>query len=1624
MGNIATTGVGKMVMLTNHRLRHYAGSELATLDLAVEFKRRGWDVYVGCFELSKSIKKLFDAVEVKWVNLNLELDLSGYYFDLMWGHHFTTFNRCLVNYKINVRQVIYSSLSPYEPLECPPIFANGLPAVFANSHETARQIVAHGVQEKNIYVFENCVPDYYFDKKVNRSGELKKVAIISNHIPEELLLAGELLKSSCEVDCYGFGYNSVLVTPELLSPYDLVVTIGRTVQQCFSCGIPVYCYDRFGGPGFISESNFPASAETNFSGRCCGKKLSAQELVADIFNRYPEAVSRVDSLKIMTFDRYRLSLAVEKALNFMATKPDYSGVPEGMCNTIVRQNKYFESLVPKNMLQAKEIGAAIGSFEDETADIMHCIQDLNGAGSESENFPVRAIAFYLPQFHAIPENDTWWGKGFTEWTNVKEGTPLFEGHYQPHKPGELGYYDLNDVSVLERQAALAKQHGVKGFCFYYYWFDGKRLLEKPVDQLLDHPEIDLPYCLCWANENWTRRWDGGESEILMKQGYSPELDFRFAEDLSRYFKDLRYIKVNGKPLVLVYRTDLIAYVEQRAQAWRRVWRDLGVGEVYLVRVESFKIEDPSAIGFDAACEFFPHQVDFSALFPHPYPQNITDVECRIADYNKLARQFEERPAPSYRRFRGVIPSWDNSARRRKGGATLLVNAEPKRYEEWIGKAIHQTLVEFDGDERLLFINAWNEWAEGCHLEPDVRHGRAYLEATLRAQQKSLRVDVDFERYLKPYQAWLSIRESAHQKELGAVGELNGFVFVIDATSCSRQVVDTTLNSIDALFLLGAKAFVVSPTRLSDSQTWIRCDKFCPSIIEDVASVIPGAWLCVLKGGDQVSGGPFRSFFGEILSRPDIGLAYADEDLVDDRKGRYSPKLKPDFDFDHFLSFDYVGRFIVFKSDDFIKLFYSKSNASSNFLYQYVFSYIDEFGQGRIFHYSDIVFHASSENFNLDLTEARKLIIEEHFQRNSVVASVENGMLLGSFRVMYPRTEQPLVSIIIPTRNQQPMLCRCIESLTTSTAYQNYEILIVDNNSDESDAVKYLQGLTDLGLEKIRVFSYPYPFNFSAMNNLVVREARGEYLVLLNNDTAIIKADWLDALLNHAQRPEVGAVGAKLVYPDGKVQHAGVVLGLRGPADHPFIGEAMNAPGYGGRLLLDQGYSAVTAACMMVRKSIYEDVGGMDENAFKVSYNDVDLCLKIKELGYSIIWTPYSLVMHVGNVSQKALDKESLEAKRQWFETEKQAMYRKWLPRIVSDPAYNKNFSLAGRGFELEVSPLFKPTALGQAKLYTLCADQFGSGLYRAVAPTSELIEHGFAVGGCGRAYLDLANVVKADPSTIVFQRQIKDFQIQFMKDYRNFTQAKQIFEIDDYLPNIPVASLHRAEMPKDVVQNLRQAMDLCDRIVVSTDALRDALEKWHSEIIVLPNYLPLSIWGDISLSSVSKAQGRPRVGWAGGLGHTGDLSLIADVVTALSDRVDWVFFGMLPEGMLNHVAEYHPGVAISDYPQSLASLNLDLALAPLEENLFNECKSNLRLLEYGICGYAVIASDCVPYRCGLPVTLVKNRFRDWVLAIEEKLADRESLRSEGLALQQAVRSKWLLQGDNLLRWRDGWLRFD
>jgi lipopolysaccharide biosynthesis protein len=353
---------------------------------------------------------------------------------------------------------------------------------------------------------------------------------------------------------------------------------------------------------------------------------------------------------------------------------------------------------------------------------------------------VKLVANYLPQFHPIEENNQWWGNGFTEWTNVTRAVPQFVGHYQPRLPAELGFYDLRVPEVQERQVALAKQAGISAFAFYFYWFSGKTLLETPIRNFAENNNIDFEFCLCWANDDWSRTWGGNSDDILIQQSFDPDDDIAFISHLAQYLRNRKYLRVDGKPLITVWRPTLLPDAAATVQRWRDWCMQHGIGPIHVCCAQTYERLAPAEHGMDSAYQNPPSDSRWIEpnidQFAGPVNWLNKNFEGQLFDYRKLVRRAQEFIQPDYPLFRGVCPSWDNEARR-PGKGRVLVGADPKGYLEYLETVLDQTIqAEPDPARRLVFINGWNEWGEGAYLEPDARFGFGNLEATKMASLRS------------------------------------------------------------------------------------------------------------------------------------------------------------------------------------------------------------------------------------------------------------------------------------------------------------------------------------------------------------------------------------------------------------------------------------------------------------------------------------------------------------------------------------------------------------------------------------------------------------------------------------------------------------------------------------------------------------------------------------------------------------------------------------------------------------------------------------------------------------------------------------------------------------------------
>jgi GT2 family glycosyltransferase len=794
------------------------------------------------------------------------------------------------------------------------------------------------------------------------------------------------------------------------------------------------------------------------------------------------------------------------------------------------------------------------------------------------------------------------------------------------------------------------------------------------------------------------------------------------------------------------------------------------------------------------------------------------------------------------------------------------------------------------------------------------------------------------------------------------------------------------------------------------------------------------WVALIDAGDQLAPHALFGIADAFIRHPEWSAVYSDEDRIDLQDVRSAPHFKPDFNLDLLRSLPYVGGLLAVRHEFFVEIGGFNPRWEGIEEYDLALRLAERAGARGFGHIADVLYHrltisGRSKRAIEAICADMPCVVQAHLDRLGIDATAEPGQQ-SSFCCVRYRHEgpEPLVSIIVPTKNQLKFLKRCVESVLQRTVYQNYELIVVDNGSTDADACDYLQRIEDKFDEigsRIRVLRHPGAFNFSAMNNRAVREAaRGEYICLLNNDAAPLDGVWLGEMMSLARRADIGAVGAKLLYPDGRVQHAGVILGVGwgSPADHPFNGEPESVFGYWGRLQVVQDFSAVTAACMVTRRSVYDEVGGLDEETFAVAYNDVDYCLKVREAGYLVTWTPLARLLHETSASIRAdVEGKAVQEKIARFARERMAMYQRWMPRIAFDPAYNRNLSSQGWGFaaETEGPPTWDPEFRPRQRVLVHPADREGCGEYRIIAPSRALLKSGLVHCHETMRLFTPPEVARMAPDSIVFQRQLDWQQIEVIERVKNTSTAFRVFELDDLITNLPLKSVHRKAMPPDMQERLKRALSLCDRLVVSTEPLECQYGKLCGDTAVLPNRLEKRRW--LGLAPKRRFDGKPRVGWAGALGHLGDLTLIESVVEATARDINWVFFGMCPDELRRFVAEYHEWVPLHDYAKKLASLDLDLAIAPLELNAFNEAKSNLRLLEYGVLGYPVLCTDILPYQGDLPVFRVANRHHAWTKALREITADRDECRRAGERVRAAVLKDWMLE-DNLDEWQRAWLR--
>ncbi|QDQ88736.1 glycosyltransferase [Alcaligenaceae bacterium SJ-26] len=884
-----------------------------------------------------------------------------------------------------------------------------------------------------------------------------------------------------------------------------------------------------------------------------------------------------------------------------------------------------------------------------------------------------------------------------------------------------------------------------------------------------------------------------------------------------------------------------------------------------------------------------------------------------------------------------------------------------------------------------------------------------------------------------YAAWLKRQspDATRQTILNALVTANGGenqvgVVLLDDIE-SEPKLRKTLDSIHQQMVLPCHVWILT-SRTMDSvpDGCSVIDSLPEGYISGINNLISQAdcpaVLLVVRAGTSILPSAVLDISVAYVCAPDTGVWYMDSDVMTDLGTPESPMLLPEINLDFLRSYPYVGQDFVLNAA------VARSNGGLNpemgelSHVDFMLRLLETQGLLGVGHISQVLLH-HDETIPVwarspQVRTLHRKVIENHCQRIGRQAEIvenENGL---AFDINYVHDVTPLVSIVIQNRDLGTILKVCIDSLIEKTAYKNYEILIVDQSSTDPETVRFLSEIKALQIEQIKVLDWQGDFSFSGMANHARSQARGDVLLFLDNDTVVTQPDWLDQMLNHALRGEVACVGARLDYPNGRIQHAGLTLGMADSVGFAFKGMSSTAPGYMARIQTTSNISAVSASCMMVRTVVFDEINGFDASEFPVHYGDVDFCLRARQAGYLNVYAARAVVEHLGGASLVQQDKFGVSFHPTYECVDR--LYGRWLNILAQDPCYHPAYSLDEPGFSLPSSPMIKAPLPGKPLpvLFAVPGDHYGCGNYRVMLPFQAMRRQFMIDGNLLEPRVpSIIECARAEPDVIVMQGAWSNPHIvKHIQRLKKFIGAKIALEFDDYVQNVPTRHNNRKHYSTNHISKVRRAIEQVDWVVVSTPALAEEYSRFHTDVRVSLNRLEPSWWD--TLESRRRAGKKLRVGWAGGNSHAGDLALLKQVVKDTEAEVEWVFFGLKPEGVS---AEYHSGTAIEKYPKKLASLNLDLAVVPLEINQFNICKSNLRLLELGVLGIPVICTDIEPYRCGLPVTLVRNRTQDWVAAIREHIAEPQALSAMGDSLREAVLKDWMLDSENsLTQWFSAW----
>ena len=767
----------------------------------------------------------------------------------------------------------------------------------------------------------------------------------------------------------------------------------------------------------------------------------------------------------------------------------------------------------------------------------------------------------------------------------------------------------------------------------------------------------------------------------------------------------------------------------------------------------------------------------------------------------------------------------------------------------------------------------------------------------------------------------------------------------------------------------------------------------------------GEWISVLNVGDTLSPLALSNIVDYVNLHPEWRFIYADEDVLDDDGGQAESYYKPDFNLELLRSYPYIGNFCLFRKDVLNET--GDSICKTSLIHYDVCLKVFEYsGESAIGHIASVLNHRAAASDDESLQDEFRMILESHLERAGIDARIMKGTAGGTLMVDYRLKGQPRVTVVIFAGNNTDKLGHTVSALLQKTDYENFEVRIAASAACQSQ-------LSSIVNELVQIEYVDASLRRADYVERVARECNSDYLLLMDPGSIPIQPNWMERMLSLGQREDTGVVGVRLISPDQNVVHAGIVtgVGVFGVGARVFDGDRLDDAGYMKRAHVCQNMSAVTSACMLVKKDLYLQVDGFDDALDVQMYQDVDFCQRIIQEGRKIVWTPFVSLLYTGQGLDSYQGKEGFTR----VQADAERVLDRWLGDLARDAAYNRNLGMRSLDFEPNRSfiPVWDPEIIEEPRIVGFGAGSYGSWKYRVAEPLNALHNRGIAqclsVPFSKQSQMFMPTPVELEriqAGTLLMHNTVHDYCIEALEKFKKYNQAFIVFGQDDLMSALPPKNPFSRTIYKDIKKRIRKSLSLADRLVVSTEPLAHALNGMVDDIVVVPNCINEAVWG--TLQSQRNISRKPRVGWAGAQQHLGDLQLLEAVVRETASEVDWVFFGMCPDFLKPFVKEIHDPVPFEEYPKKLASLNLDLAVAPLERNKFNESKSNLRLLEYGMLGWPVIASDIYPYQEG-PVCRVPNQAKAWIKAVRERINDMDTTRHEGDVLHQWVHENWMLK---------------